>query len=90
MFEFQGPTWNTLKMTFLMLGLSLAVILGLAFSSSDSALTLHVIFLVLITAGLFSLLSWYISYSLDHVIFELFLCLLFKLSFVYSISTISG
>ncbi|XP_058735467.1 uncharacterized protein LOC131607480 isoform X2 [Vicia villosa] len=30
-----GATWNTLKSAFLMLGLCLAVMLGLAFSSSD-------------------------------------------------------
>ena len=85
MFKFQGPTWTTLKTTFLMLGLSLAVMLGLAFSSSDSALTLHVIFLVLITASLFLLLSWYINSSSHSVIFDLFLCILVKLNFVYSI-----
>jgi hypothetical protein len=42
-----------------MLGVSLAVMLGLAFSSSDSWLVLHVAFLVLITMTLFLLLSWY-------------------------------
>jgi len=35
-FLIQGPTWITLKSTFLMLGVSLAVMLALAFSSSDS------------------------------------------------------
>ena len=59
LFGFQGPTWNTLKSTFLMLGLCLAVMLGLAFSSSDSSLILHVAFLVLITITLFLLLNWY-------------------------------
>ncbi|GFZ06211.1 hypothetical protein Acr_18g0003810 [Actinidia rufa] len=52
-----GPTWNTLKFAFLMLGLCLAAMLGLAFSSSDSWLVLHVTFLVLITGTLFLLLS---------------------------------
>ncbi|OMO76448.1 hypothetical protein CCACVL1_15691, partial [Corchorus capsularis] len=52
-----GPTWNTLKSTFLMLGLCLALMLGLAFSSSDSSLILHVAFLVLITITLFLLLN---------------------------------
>ncbi|EEF50847.1 conserved hypothetical protein [Ricinus communis] len=33
-----GPTWNALKSAFLLLGLCLAVMLGLAFSSSDSLL----------------------------------------------------
>ena len=68
-----------------MLGLSLAVMLGLAFSSSESALTLHVIFLILVTVSLFLLLSWYINSSVNPVIFELFLCILLKLNFSYSI-----
>lgn len=54
-----GPTWTTLRLAFVMLGVSLAVMLGLAFSSSDSWLVLHVAFLVLITMTLFLLLSWY-------------------------------
>ncbi|RYR36035.1 hypothetical protein Ahy_A10g051094 isoform A [Arachis hypogaea] len=52
-----GPTWITLKLTFLMMGMCLAVMLGLAFSSSDSPLLLHVTFLVLICVTLFLLLS---------------------------------
>ncbi|KAJ9136150.1 hypothetical protein P3X46_033256 [Hevea brasiliensis] len=56
-----GPTRNTLKSAFLMLGSCLAVMLGLAFSSSDSSLILHVGFLVLIAATLFLLLSWFLS-----------------------------
>lgn len=56
-----GPTWTTLKSSFLMLGLCLILMLGLAFSSSDSWLILHVTFLVLITATLFMLLSWFLS-----------------------------
>ncbi|GMN50776.1 hypothetical protein TIFTF001_019935 [Ficus carica] len=56
-----GPTWNTLKSAFVLLGLSLAVMLGLAISSSDSSLVLHVGFLVLITATLFLLLSWFLA-----------------------------
>ncbi|XWS12631.1 hypothetical protein CRYUN_Cryun37aG0106600 [Craigia yunnanensis] len=60
-FLFQGPTWNTLKSTFLMLGLCLAVMLGLAFSSSNSSLILHVAFLVLITITLFLLLNWFLE-----------------------------
>jgi hypothetical protein len=58
LFEFQGPTWNTLKSAFLLLGLCLAMMLVLAFSSSDSSLVIHVGFLVTITATLFLLLSW--------------------------------
>lgn len=57
--NFQGPTWKTLRLAFVMLGVCLAVMLGLAFSSSDSWLVLHVAFLVLITTTLFLLLSWY-------------------------------
>lgn len=56
-----GPTWTTLKSTFLMLGLCLVLMLGLAFSSSDSWLILHVTFLVAITATLFLLLNWFLS-----------------------------
>ncbi|KAL3519777.1 hypothetical protein ACH5RR_017926 [Cinchona calisaya] len=55
------PTWNTLKIAILMLGLSLIAILGIAFSSSDTALTLHVAVLVLITGTLFLLLSSFLS-----------------------------
>lgn len=56
---FQQPTWITLQSAFLMLGLCLAFMLGLAFSASDSSLVLHVGFLVLICLTLFFLLSWY-------------------------------
>ncbi|XP_021293953.1 uncharacterized protein LOC110423870 [Herrania umbratica] len=56
-----GPTWNTLKTAFLMLGLCLAVMFGLAFSSSDSTMILHVAFLVLITITLFLLLDWFLE-----------------------------
>ncbi|XP_059661846.1 uncharacterized protein LOC132307954 [Cornus florida] len=56
-----GPTWNTLKVAFLLLGLCLAAMLGLAFSSSDSVLVLHVAFLVLITGTLFLLLSRFLA-----------------------------
>ncbi|XVF40472.1 hypothetical protein PTKIN_Ptkin01aG0116300 [Pterospermum kingtungense] len=56
-----APTWNTLKSTFLLLGLCLAVMLGLAFSTSDSSLILHVAFLVLITITLLLLLNWFLE-----------------------------
>ncbi|KAK9227395.1 hypothetical protein WN943_012448 [Citrus x changshan-huyou] len=59
-----GPTWTTLKSAFVMLGVCLAVMFGLAFSSSDSSLILHVGFLLLIALTLFFLLSWYSSYFL--------------------------
>lgn len=67
----QRPTWNTLKSSFVMLGLCLALMLGLAFSASDSALVLHVAFLVLITATLFLLLSWYLNISAKKYVFSL-------------------
>ncbi|KAE8695024.1 hypothetical protein F3Y22_tig00110745pilonHSYRG00023 [Hibiscus syriacus] len=53
-----APTWNTLKLTFLTLGICLAIMLGLPFSSSESSLILHVSFLVLIIVALFLLLNW--------------------------------
>ncbi|ESR62603.1 hypothetical protein CICLE_v10017252mg [Citrus x clementina] len=56
-----GPTWTTLKSAFVMLGVCLAVMFGLAFSSSDSSLILHVGFLLLIALTLFFLLSWLLS-----------------------------
>ncbi|CAN1129605.1 hypothetical protein LINPERPRIM_LOCUS17531 [Linum perenne] len=65
-----APTWNTLKSAFFLLAVSLAVMLGLAFSSSDSSLVIHVGFLVIITATLFFLLSWFLSQtglvSIEH------------------------
>ncbi|XP_057421594.1 uncharacterized protein LOC130715503 [Lotus japonicus] len=70
-----GPTWITLKSTFLLLGLSLAFMLGLAFSSSDSWLVLHVGFLVLICVTLFLLLSWFLAetglVSIEHQMCEM-------------------
>ncbi|XP_028777495.1 uncharacterized protein LOC114734126 [Neltuma alba] len=70
-----GPTWVTLKSTFLMLGLCLAVMLGLAFSSSDSSLMLHVAFLVLICVSLFLLLTWFLAetglVSVEHQMREI-------------------
>ncbi|KAL2344063.1 hypothetical protein Fmac_005348 [Flemingia macrophylla] len=70
-----GPTWITLKSTFLMLGLCLAVMLALAFSSSDSWLMFHVAFLVLICLTLFFLLSWFLAQtglvSIEHQMREM-------------------
>ncbi|KAE8714970.1 hypothetical protein F3Y22_tig00110187pilonHSYRG00341 [Hibiscus syriacus] len=70
-----GPTWNTLKSTFLMLGICLAVMLGLAFSSCDSSLVLHVAFLVLIAVALFLLLNWFLEQtglvSVEHQMQEM-------------------
>ncbi|CAI9087428.1 OLC1v1021495C1 [Oldenlandia corymbosa var. corymbosa] len=56
-----SPTWNTLKIAFLMLGLSLVAMMGLAFSSSDLTMTLHVVVLVLITGTLFFLLNSFLE-----------------------------
>ncbi|XP_059291611.1 uncharacterized protein LOC132045097 [Lycium ferocissimum] len=70
-----APTWNTLKIAFLMLVLCLAVMLGLAFSSSDFSLTLHVAFLFLITGTLFILLSRFLAetgfVSVEHQMEEI-------------------
>ncbi|KAG4959900.1 hypothetical protein HKD37_13G037117 [Glycine soja] len=70
-----GPTWITLKSTFLLLGLCLAVMLALAFSSSDSRLIFHVAFLVLICLTLFLLLSWFLTQtglvSVEHQMREM-------------------
>ncbi|XP_038710147.1 uncharacterized protein LOC120004883 [Tripterygium wilfordii] len=70
-----GPTWNALRSTFLMLGLCLAVMLGLAFSASDSSLILHVGFLVVIAVSLFALLNWFLAetglVSVEHQLKEM-------------------
>ncbi|XP_068656672.1 uncharacterized protein [Aristolochia californica] len=56
-----GPTWMAIKITFLTLGLCLAAMLGLAFSSSDFTMSIHVILLVVISAVLLLLLSNFLS-----------------------------
>ncbi|KAL6562122.1 hypothetical protein OROGR_003129 [Orobanche gracilis] len=56
-----GPTWNTVKIAFLLLGVCLAAMLGLAFSFSDSSLIFHVTFLVFIAGSLFLLLSSFLA-----------------------------
>lgn len=70
-----GPTWTTLKSAFVMLGMCLAVMFGLAFSSSDSSLILHVGFLLLIALTLFFLLSWFLAQtglvSVEHQMQEM-------------------
>lgn len=70
-----GPTWNTLKFAFLMLGLCLAAMLGLAFSSSDIGLILHVTLLFLITGTLFILLTRFLAetglVSVEHQMQEM-------------------
>ncbi|KAE8721743.1 hypothetical protein F3Y22_tig00015251pilonHSYRG00004 [Hibiscus syriacus] len=58
-----------------MLGICLAVMLGLAFSSSGSSLILHVYFLVLIVVALFLLLNWFLEQtglvSIEHKMQEM-------------------
>ncbi|KAL8468050.1 hypothetical protein ACS0TY_031341 [Phlomoides rotata] len=70
-----GPTWNTVKIAFVMLSVCLAAMLGLAFSVSDSSLIFHVAFLVLITATLFMLLSSFLAetglVSVEHQMQEM-------------------
>ncbi|KAK7369035.1 hypothetical protein VNO80_11069 [Phaseolus coccineus] len=70
-----APTWITLKSAFLMLGVCLAVMLALAFSSSDSWLMFHVAFFVLICVTLFLLLSWFLAetglVSVEHQMREM-------------------
>ncbi|PIN08144.1 hypothetical protein CDL12_19279 [Handroanthus impetiginosus] len=70
-----GPTWNTLKIAFLLLGLALSAMLGLAFSFSDSSLIFHVAFLVLIAGTLFMLLSRFLAetglVSVEHQMQEM-------------------
>lgn len=70
-----GATWTTLKSAFVMLGVCLAVMFGLAFSSSDSSLILHVGFLLLIALTLFFLLSWFLAQtglvSVEHQMQEM-------------------
>ncbi|KAG8385538.1 hypothetical protein BUALT_Bualt03G0055600 [Buddleja alternifolia] len=70
-----GPTWNALRFAFLMLALSLAAMLGLAFSSTDPSLIFHVTFLVLIAATLFLLLTSFLAetglVSVEHQMQEM-------------------
>ncbi|XP_042521015.1 uncharacterized protein LOC122094312 [Macadamia integrifolia] len=54
-------TWAVLKITFLTLGVCLIAMLGLAFSSSDSTMIFHVLFLVLLAGVLFFLLSGFLA-----------------------------
>ncbi|KAJ4879879.1 Uncharacterized protein Rs2_36933 [Raphanus sativus] len=48
-----APTWNTMKLAFLMLGLCLTFMLSIAFTSSQSMLLVHVGFLIVIASSLF-------------------------------------
>ncbi|XP_047975421.1 uncharacterized protein LOC125217883 isoform X2 [Salvia hispanica] len=63
------------NMAFFMLGVCLAAMLGLAFSSRDSSLIFHVAFLVLIAATLFVLLSGFLAetglVSVEHQMQEI-------------------
>ncbi|KAM7525085.1 hypothetical protein LguiA_014987 [Lonicera macranthoides] len=70
-----GPTWNTLRIAFLMLGVCLAAMLGLAFSSSDLSLIFHVTLMVFITGTLFLLLTNFLAQtglvSVEHQMQEI-------------------
>ncbi|KAM0947118.1 hypothetical protein DsansV1_C08g0082751 [Dioscorea sansibarensis] len=56
-----GPTWFVLKITFLMLGVTLSAMLALAFSSSDFIIVAHVALLVILSALLFVLLNGFLA-----------------------------
>ncbi|CAH8253761.1 unnamed protein product [Arabidopsis lyrata] len=56
-----GPTWNTLRIAFLLLGLCLAFMLSVAFTSGQSMLLVHVGFLIVIASTLFILLNWFLA-----------------------------
>ncbi|KAJ4976091.1 hypothetical protein NE237_001197 [Protea cynaroides] len=56
-----GQTWALLKITFLTLGVCLAAMLGLSFSSSDSTMIIHVLLLVLLAGVLFFLISGFLA-----------------------------
>ncbi|CAA7015733.1 unnamed protein product [Microthlaspi erraticum] len=56
-----APTWNTLKFAFLLLGLCLAFMLSVAFTSGQSMLLVHVGFLIVIASTLFILLNWFLD-----------------------------
>ncbi|XP_013685392.1 uncharacterized protein LOC106389627 [Brassica napus] len=56
-----APTWNTLKLSFLMLGLCLTFMLSIAFTSGQSMLLVHVGFLIVIASSLFVLLNWFLA-----------------------------
>ncbi|CAN8313458.1 unnamed protein product [Cochlearia groenlandica] len=55
------PTWNTLRFAFLLLGLCLAFMLSIAFTSGQSMLLVHVGFLIVIASTLFVLLNWFLA-----------------------------
>ncbi|XP_078435138.1 uncharacterized protein LOC144706110 isoform X2 [Wolffia australiana] len=61
-----APTWSTLKIVFILLGITLASMLALAFSSSDMMVIFHVLLLLIITGTLFVLLS-----RIPQVVFKL-------------------
>ncbi|KAL5730417.1 hypothetical protein ACHQM5_003239 [Ranunculus cassubicifolius] len=56
-----GATWSTVKFTFLTLGICLAAMLALAFSSSDATMIIHVMLLVFISGVLFFLLNSFLA-----------------------------
>ncbi|CAA6660029.1 unnamed protein product [Spirodela intermedia] len=56
-----GPTWSALKTVFLLLGLSLAAMLALAFLSTDVMIVGHVLLLIIISGVLFVLLNSFLA-----------------------------
>ncbi|XP_077244358.1 uncharacterized protein LOC143884592 [Tasmannia lanceolata] len=56
-----GPTWSMIKITFLTLGVCLAAMLALAFSSSDFIMIIHVLLLVVISGILLVLLNRFLA-----------------------------
>ncbi|KAJ8619763.1 hypothetical protein MRB53_028292 [Persea americana] len=56
-----GPTWSLLKTAFLTLGVCLASMLALAFSSSDVIMMIHILIFVLISGTLFLLISSFLA-----------------------------
>ncbi|CAA7396346.1 unnamed protein product [Spirodela intermedia] len=56
-----GPTWSALKIVFLLLGLSLAAMLALAFLSTDVMIVGHVLLLIIISGVLFVLLNSFLA-----------------------------
>ncbi|XP_057840645.1 uncharacterized protein LOC131050476 [Cryptomeria japonica] len=55
------PTWTVLKCVLLALGVCLATMFYAAMYSSHSVMAFHVFVLVLLSGGLFILLSWFLS-----------------------------
>ncbi|CAO2842864.1 unnamed protein product [Amaranthus hypochondriacus] len=70
-----APTWSTLKLVFVMLGISLILMLVLGFTYSESSLVLHAGFLLFLALTLFFLLSSFLEQtglvSVEHQMQEI-------------------